>query len=325
MKEWARAVLPPGLRPCLDSVRSPDATEVAYACAERTTQARLSTLRAHLSTRSRPYSTVRAYCADWRRWSAWCRVNGGRTDLPADSADLALYFATEYAAGVSAASVDRWAAAIAVVHTAHHGPNPTVVGPTAEVLRALRRRRRRIATSHALTDEEFDQLLLALPPDVWPTSVIRRRDRLILTLGRELGLPPDRLLNLACSDVVVDPEASCLHVQDDGEIFQVHASKQPLSCAVCAVVEWRTLLDAADEEQEIAPSVGSICTSGHSCQARVRLSDRPEPLFRRLHRGGSIGKHRPAAEAVRTIVQRYARAAGVDARSLTSFSLRRPT
>ena len=79
---------------------------------------------------SQATNTVRAYRADWRAWLAWC-VAGGRTALPADPLDVAVYLAVAADAILDGqwryapSTLDRKAAAIAAVHAAAGLPSPT--------------------------------------------------------------------------------------------------------------------------------------------------------------------------------------------------------
>jgi hypothetical protein len=286
---------------------------------------------------------VRAYTADWIRWRTWCTLNN-RPLLPADPADVALYLAS---AGLTDArtgrpanaptTIDRWAAAIAATHRAHTLPNPTTAEPAAQVLRVLRRRRRaatvRLA-SRQLTNAEFLRLLDALPPDTWPHTVTRRRDRLILTLARTTGLGPDPLLGLTTTTTRLEPGPSAHLLVDTGEErLRIDAALDgpAIACTVCAYADWRELLDIADAQGADAlrtrPHPDTTATSGgaHTCRRATTATPRTgQALFRRLHRGGTIGTARPGPDTVRTLVHTYAHHADLAPDALTAFSLRQP-
>ncbi|WP_234401747.1 site-specific integrase, partial [Thermobifida halotolerans] len=288
---------------------------------------------------ARPETPRRAYVSDWRRWWAWC-VRNDRPPLPASPADLAVYLATAHltdpATGrpaVSAATIDRWSAVIAVVHTAHGLPNPTTHPALTELLRLVRSARPgRKLISRPLTQDEYRRLLEALPADSWPEAVTRRRDRLVLTLARGTGLGPDPLLNLPLA-AVRQESAPALRVDTGRDALLLAPADTPLECAVCAFVQWREILDIADRggftalEKEFAalPS-HSLGDTEHTC-AVLTAPDRGSaaPLVRRLRRGGAIGPTRPRARAVNNLVHAYAERVGLPTRGLSAFSLRTDT
>jgi hypothetical protein len=281
---------------------------------------------------------VRAYTADWHRWRTWCNLNN-RPPLPADPADVALYLASAALTDTrtsrpahAPATIDRWAAAIAAVHRAHNQPNPTTAEPAADVLRVLRRRRRattaRLA-SRQLTDTEFLRLLDALPPDTWPHTVTRRRDRLILTLARTTSLGPDPLLDLTTTTTRLEPGPPAHLLVDTGEGYlriDARLDGPALACAVCAYTDWRELLDTADDhgtETLRSRPHPAAPVDAHTCRRTTAPTRRTgRALFRRLHRGGTIGTTRPGPDTVRTLVHTYAHRAGLTPDALTAFSLR---
>ncbi|WP_156184666.1 hypothetical protein [Allosalinactinospora lopnorensis] len=276
--------------------------------------------------------------ADWRRWCAWCERNQ-RSPLPAHAADVALYLASasvqDPTTGQPAPStIERWSAAIAAAHTARGLPTPTTQEPAAAVLAALRRRAnsgRRLLT-RALNDDEFTRLLGVLPLDTWPQAAIRRRDRLILTLGRATGLPPDAFLGLSVNSISQQSE-STLGVATDAENLLLKLEEAPVGLAWESFLQWRTLLDLAD----------SVGTSGLRQLAangdlEALLAQEPDPskppeqrpdaaawLFRSVRRGGAIQQERPHSSLVMRIVQKYAHDAELDSDGLNAFSLRPPS
>lgn len=333
-----RDALPPALLPRLaGAVPLPSGFSLADRPVSAEEQAALDVLCDRL--RDRPESTRRAYVSDWRRWWAWC-VRNNRPPLPAEPADLAVYLAashlTDPATGrpaASAATVDRWSAVIAVVHTAHGLPNPVADPALTELLRLVRSARPgRKLISRTLTGTEYRRLLTALPPDTWPEAVTRRRDRLVLTLARGTGLGPDPLLALPLS-AVRQEDAPALRVDTDRDALLLAPAEDPLECAVCAFVHWREILDIADHggyaqlEKEFAalPTRG-IGDAAHACTVLTAPErDSAAPLVRRLRRGGSIAQTRPRPRAVNTLVHAYAERAGVPVRGLSAFSLRTDT
>ncbi len=333
-----RDALPPALRPRLArAVPLPSGFSLADRPVSAEEQATLDVLHARL--RDRPESTRRAYVSDWRRWWAWCARNR-RPPLPADPADLAVYLATSHmtdpATGrpaVSAATVDRWSAVIAVVHTAHGLPNPAAHPALTELLRLVRSARPgRKLISRPLTGAEYRRLLAALPPDTWPEAVTRRRDRLVLTLARGTGLGPDRLLDLSLA-AVRQTDAPALRVDTEPEALLLAPAAAPLECPVCAFVQWREILDIADrggyallEKEYAALPSRTIGDAAHTCAVLTApVRDCAAPLVRRLRRGGAVGQARPRPRAVNNLVHAYAERAGVPLRGLSAFSLRTDT
>src|SRR5690606_24709733 len=141
-------------------------------------------------------NTLRAYRGDWIAWAAWC-ASEGRTALPADPLDIAVYLAaaadTRRPDGrwaFSPATLERRSAAIAAVHAANGLPSPTRSDVVRLTLRGIRRTRRTAPTrKRPVLLHTLEQLLDGLPEPGWPTEPARPPDTLALLIGFA-GAPP---------------------------------------------------------------------------------------------------------------------------------------
>lgn len=320
----ARAALPPGLRPLLDSLRTVDTTVQP----DEADVLGFALLRRHLADHAP--QTRRAYLTDWKRWTHWCRTND-RTPLPANPTDIALYLAQAHDTGeASQATLQRWTSTIATTHTANGYPEPTHQPPVPELLRQIRQAkpRPRPRGSRWLTDMELKRVIAHTREESWPELVIQRRDRLIMLLTRATGDSPDEILALRAGELLLGGDTMILHRsnQDPLTLTDPLPATDWATCLPCSLVLWRQVLDLADDSNAILRQAlegpERPVPRGH---VEHSLEPAPHPeswLLRRVRRGGNVTSGRMANEAVRTLLRTHATAVGVDTTGLTAFALR---
>ena len=289
---------------------------------------------------SQATNTVRAYRADWRTWLAWCAA-GGRTALPADPLDVAVYLAVaaDLTAGAkwryAPSTLDRKAAAIAAVHAAAGLPSPTRADVVRLTLRGIRRarntrpHRKRPVLLHTLTD-----MLEHRPDDGWPGGVARRRDTLLLLVGFAGALRRTELAAIALDDITVREDPLLLinlnaTKTDPTGSAEAHVAlprgAQPDTCPICALTDWLAVLtihhtrgtDGVRAYLENPPK-----TTHHRHQTDIPADGTRTPLFPGINRHGHISDTAISGRAVGELVKRYADRAGHDAHDFAGHSLR---
>ena len=290
---------------------------------------RLTEARRFLREGSHAPGTRRKYAEDFKQFADWCQRNGV-APLPAEPGLLALYIhalvdpdpanppRVRRAVGgprgpepgqrpMHPSSITRVVAAIRYAHTRDGLDPPTAHPLVQEALRAARRTlgvapHRRV---QAAVSDIVRRLLLGLDD-----SPRHRRDRALLTLGFAGAFRRAALVSLDLADVVQVPEGLEVTLRRDktdqtgvGRTLTIAPGALDASCPVRAVLRWIDSLRALG------------LTEG--------------PLFRFIDRHGNVRPaHRRAAsdrlspQSVALIVQRRARAVGLDAAQFAGHSLR---
>ncbi len=273
-----------------------DAAQLA-AVRSRFDDGQAEALARYLGT-SQSANTVRAYRSDWRGWLAWCAAQG-RTALPADPLDLAVYLATtadlrkpdDVAWLLSPATLERKAAAVAAVHAAAGLPSPTRSDVVRLTLRGIRRargarpKRKRPVLLHTL-----GEMLAHRPEDGWPGGITRRRDTLLLLVGFAGALRRTELAGISIDDVRVDTdprsgepvlivELATTKTDQTGVAGQqvvLPRGQRPDTCPVCAFADWTALLEA----DKARHSARLARRTGRSVRTEDPPLPRPTPVRR---------------------------------------------
>lgn len=293
---------------------------------------------------SQATNTVRAYRADWRAWLAWC-VAAGRTALPADPLDVAVYLAVAADANhdgkwrYAPSTLDRKAAAIAAVHAAAGLPSPTRADVVRLTLRGIRRarntrpNRKRPVLLHTLTD-----MLQHRPDDGWPGGVARRRDTLLLLVGFAGALRRTELAAITLDDITVQDTIDGTPLllinlnttkTDPTGTAEAHIAlprgDQPDTCPICALTDWLAILtthhtrgtDGVRAHLKNPPP-----TNHHRHQTPHPADGTAKPLFPAINRHGHISDTAISGRAISELVKRYAHRAGHNADDFAGHSLR---
>lgn len=149
-------------------------------------------------------------------------------------------------------------------------------------------------------------------------AVAARRDAALLLLGFCTAARRSELVVLTVADVTVHPPDG-LHVriarsktdQDAvGAVRAVPYGRETLTCAACAVLRWRTMLDTADEPRPAVMAAARrlsgadrlhICTDEHP-----EPVDPARPLFPTVHKTGVIYRAQISGHAVNHVLARRA-------------------
>lgn len=253
----------------------------------------LAARAAGLAEDARSANTRRAYRSDWDHFARWCTALGFAF-LPAEPMTVGSYLA-DHETRLSVATLTRRLSAIAVAHRMAGFLMDTRAPAIADVMQGLRNRHGSAQRhAEALTIPRLRQVL-----DRIGDSLGDRRDRALLLVGTAAALRRSELVALDVADITVQPEGLRLVIRrsktdqgGEGAVLPVNRTGR-LTCPVAAYTAW--LAAAAITE-------GAV--------------------FRAVDRHGRIGG-RLSGQAVALIVQRRARAAGLDApASYAGHSLR---
>jgi integrase len=256
---------------------------------------------------ARAASTWKAYDSDLRHFRDWCATQPGPpVAVPASPLTIAGYLTALADAGYKPSTIRRRLAAISVAHQLAKTPvNPAAAVEVATVWDGIRRVHGvRPQRKTALETSLLTQVLAAIdePPAAGgPAAVLAAaRDRALLLVGFAGCLRRSELVGLDVGD---------LRVTADGLVLTVRSSKT---------------------DQEGAGAVVGLAYGSYRPTCPVRswqawtAAARLEagPAFRGVDRHGRVGAGRLHAGSVARIVQRRARAAGLDPADFAGHSLR---
>ncbi len=233
-------------------------------------------------------NTERARRADTGVWSAWCVERGARS-LPA-SPEAVAAFLEDQGATKTVATLRRYRASIAHMHRAAGVANPC----DAEVvrlalLRLARARGTRQGQATALNRSAVDRMLGACG-----RSLVHRRDAALLAVAYDSMCRRSELVALEVADLVV---------ADDGS-------------ATLLVRRSKADQEGQGRTKYLAPDTVRLLVAWMSA-AGIEAG----AIFRRLHRGGTVGE-RLHAGTVAAIFRAMAERAGVEAAGISGHSTR---
>jgi integrase len=242
-------------------------------------------------------NTIRAYRSDWQCFSTWC-ASKELQSLPARPESIACFIAETADAGAKVSTISRRLAAISKAHEAvgHESPCSMRHAVVSETFKGVRREHGTAQQGRApLLTVHIRRILSALPD-----CLIGVRDRALVLLGFAGGFRRSELVMLKMED---------LDFTDDGLVITVRRSKtdqegagrkvgipygsDPQTCPVRSLKRWFA-------------SAG--ITEGY--------------VFRAIDRAGRIAATRLSPQAVRLVVQRRCKAAGLDVAKFSAHSLR---
>lgn len=294
---------------------------------------------------SKAENTKRAYASDWRRFAQWCAAQH-RGALPAEPLTLALYLADastiRHEDGrpvYTAATLARWASAISAIHRDAGLRSPARDDLVRTTLAGIRRTLG-VATTQkrALLLTDIRAMLAHLPPIGWPTGAARRRDHAVLLVGWAGAFRRSELAALDVDDVVLHSEDG-LHLdlrksktdqEAAGDIKAIPYGTSPQTCAPCAIVAWREVLDTYDTyDTNDNAGVRQLLEHerpqrGHICRRHLLGTSLPgdRPLWRPISRHGHLRSARLTDGGIKDIVKRLAAAAGIHPDLVAGHSLR---
>lgn len=232
---------------------------------------------------ARAEATRRAYAADWRAFETWCE-DKGLPALPASAPSVAVYLAALADAGRKVSTIERALSGIASRHRTAGLPWPKGQPQIREVLAGIRRR---LGSAPARKAPVGDADLAAIVA-TFGADLDGLRNRAIVTLGWFGAFRRAELAALAVSDVTFTADGLVVRIRRSKTDQDGHGSEKGIPYAgtpsLCPVRALRAWLDAAGIVE------GSLLRASGRTVARV--------------------------------VQRAARAAGLDATRFGGHSLR---
>jgi site-specific recombinase XerD len=247
-------------------------------------------------------NTVRAYRADWSDFAAWCGQHR-LEPLPAAPETVTLYL-TALAGQKKAATLQRRLSAISQAHQAAGLEPPTKAAAVRTVWAGIRR-------THGTAQQGKAPVVVAelrRMVDALPSSTLGVRDRALLLLGFAGAFRRSELVGLDVADVrptadglVVTLRRSKTDQEGAGREVGIPYGSTPATCPVRAVRAWLEV---------------------HAHRANLAFGTVALPLFHRVDRHGRQLPGRLSDRAVARVVQRTARAAGLDAATYAGHSLR---
>jgi site-specific recombinase XerC len=278
--------------------------------------------------------TQRAYAADWAAFSRWS-AGQGVTIPPATPELVAVYLAAAACAIRSGtgeplyqrSTLLRWASSVGAVHTRLGHPDPCDQPPAREVIAHIRSFDDNQRHARSLLSGDVLGLLEGLPEPGWPREPVRRRGRLIVTLGFWAGLGPSELTGLPVVDARVEDTTHALILGQGRRTRTIPPADNPAACASCSLIGWRELIDPADTTGTQAAR--NLIKDATEPARHITVSPAPVaparddlPLIRRIRRGGTITPSPVTPQVIRQILQALASRTGLDARTVTGMSLR---
>ena len=222
-------------------------------------------------------ATSRAYAADWRHFSEWCRSEG-HACLPAGATTLAAYLMA-LVPTLSRSALDRRVAAIAHAHRARSLPPPDADPAARRALRAVKRR----AAPGPRRPPPPSGPRLARMAGACPGNLAGLRDRALLLLAAATGLGRAALVAIDAEHLRFTADGCELLIRraPDAAPAMVTIARAPANCPVRALQDWMR---------------ASECSFG--------------PVFRKVDRWGNVEHRRLGADAIRRILRRRDKRSG---------------
>jgi integrase len=239
-------------------------------------------------------NTQRAYAADWRHFTGWCRRQGVSSH-PADPRVVGLYLTAcvSPAAGdrASVATLERRLSALVWNYKQRGELLDRRDRHISEVMAGIRRQHGRPpAGKEAVLATDLLAMLDTLPHDLRGL-----RDRAILLVGFAGGLRRSEIVGLDCGPDQTEDGAGWIAIEEKGLLVTVRGK-----------TGWR--------EIEIGRGSSDATCPVAALQAWLRLGRIAHgPVFRAITRGGRVGAERLNDRHIARLVKTTALAAGVRA------------
>ena len=240
-------------------------------------------------------ATRKAYTSDFRHFVTWCDGHG-LGYLPADPETIVLYL-TDLAEEFKTSTMQRRLSSISVAHRRAGLTPPTASPRVARVWKGIRNRKGTKQDAKKAADAPMIRRFLSGLPD---NSVRGLRDRAVILTGFYGAFRRSELVSLTVEDVVTVEEGLTIHLrrsktdqEGEGRTIGIPYGPDPSTCPVRALLRW---IDVAG------------ITSG--------------PIFRSIHKSGSVQSLPLSGRDVARIVKSAAAAAGLDPVEFAGHSLR---
>lgn len=274
-------------------------------------------------------NTRRAYDTDWDRFVTWCKQHRHRP-LPAHPEVVARYF--REAAQVpnadgqpvyAAATLRRWAAAIADRHRISKHPSPTANEAVRQALSAITNAAattRRSRPAAPLLTADIAAMIAAARKDTtgWASEVLERRDSALLLVGYAGALGRGDLVGMLCGDVTKHPHDGlqvCVRRPNGANAIRLPATESHATCPPCAAQRWMQVVAAFDSGARagvIRLIKADDPFEDHVCGAPLPRTRARAPLFRAIRKNGNLSPTPLSGASIHLAVRRRARLAGYD-------------
>jgi site-specific recombinase XerD len=245
-------------------------------------------------TASVPESTQRAYRADWEAFTGWCKQHG-QTPLPARPEVVAAFIAAR-AREVRPATLRRCLAAIGKAHKMSGHANPCGAEPVPATMKGIERTAGNAVKAKApATLDAVERMVATLGSD----HLEGIRNRAILLLGFAGAFRRSELVAL---------DAENLAWSEQGVVITVPRSK--------------TDQRGAGMTKPIPFVSGRLCAATALRAWLTASGIKKGPVFRGLHRSGSVQPDALSAQSVALILKSACLKAGLDPEQYSGHSLR---
>lgn len=255
------------------------------------------------ANKSRSDSTWRTYESAWRVFSDWCRSMQIES-FPAQPETVAMFIAAEADEGKAISTLEHRLSAIRLMHLGQGATSPHNTLPVLEVLRGVRRSRKRIGNAPNRKAPVLDADIKRLVDLYSENSIGGLRDRALLLYGFAGALRRSELVGIDVEHIVAHEKGHLLTIPFSkgdqtgrGQTIGILAQPESPYCPVSAMQRWLS-------------------------KANIRSG----AIFRRLYRSGKVGDKRlgdrSVAELIKDAVFRL-KDPKLDYRHFSGHSLRR--
>jgi hypothetical protein len=274
-------------------------------------------------------NTRRAYDSDWDGFVTWCKQHRHRP-LPTRPEVVARYLREAAQARnadgqpvYAAATLRRWAAAIADRHRMSQHPSPTANGAVRQALSASTNAAattgRPRATAPLLT-ADIAAMIAAARKDTtgWASSVLERRDSALVLMGYAGALGRGDLVGALCGDITKHPHDGLearVRRPKGANTIRLPSGECHATCPPCATLRWMAVVAAFDSGGRAAV-IRLIKAADpfeyHICGAPLPRTRARAPLFRAIRKNGNLSPTPLSGASIHLAVRRRARLAGYD-------------
>lgn len=251
---------------------------------------------ARFAEASTSMNTKRAYRGDWKVFSTWCR-DRGLSSMPASPETLALFLTAQAESGLKTSTIGRRMASVSQAHQLAQHASPAMDARVRVVWQGIcRELGRSPEKKKALPLSDLKAIVLSCEHDLHGT-----RDKAMLLLGFMGAMRRSELVNLDVEDIQME--------EDQGLRIRIRRSKS----------------DQEGQGREIGIPVGKSHTTCPVLALRAYLAAAKiegGPLFRPMHRWGSLRRTRLTPQSVAKVIKRRMKALGLDPADYGGHSLR---
>ena len=274
-------------------------------------------------------NTRRAYDSDWDRFVTWCKQHRHRP-LPTRPEVVAAYLREAAQARnadgepvYAAATLRRWAAAIADRHRMSQHPSPTANDAVRQALSAITNTAattRRFRPAAPLLTADIAAMIAAARKDTtgWASEVLERRDSALLLMGYAGALGRGALVGMLCGDITKHPHDGLevrIRRPNGANAIRLPLAESHATCPPCAAQRWMQVVAAFDSGGRagvIRLIKADDPFEDHICGAALPRARARAPLLRSIRKNGNLSPTTLSGASIHLAVRRRARLAGYD-------------